>query len=166
MKVCIDNHILVWGIGKQAKKGQEAMIERAEAFLEKLKSEKHQVIIPAPVVTEFLVGIQEDRHPEVLRTLQTHFMIAAFDVPSSVYASQVWKCYYGQQDLLNGPPPDGISSWRTKLKVDCQVLGIAKRHQVDVLYTNDNGLLRMAKNFVRAERLPEIQIQGSLRFGS
>lgn len=30
--VCIDSHLIIWGIKKEASKGQEHMIEKAENF--------------------------------------------------------------------------------------------------------------------------------------
>ena len=58
--VCIDTHIVIWGIKKQATKGQENMISRAESFLNWLDENKKKIIIPVPVISELLVPVPNE----------------------------------------------------------------------------------------------------------
>lgn len=51
---CIDNHILIWGVRKHATPGQEAMLDMTAAFLAWLDRQKIKVVVPAPVLYEFL----------------------------------------------------------------------------------------------------------------
>lgn len=87
--VCIDNHILIWGIRKTATPGQEAMIERTAQLLEYLDEQKTQVIVPAPVIAEFLVGADEHDHTRILQTLQQRFIVAPFDTLAALATARV-----------------------------------------------------------------------------
>lgn len=161
MRVCIDNHVLVWGIRKKATPGQEHMIPRTEVLIDYLTEKKYEVIVPAPVVTEFLMGTPIEQHDEVLRTLTSRFMVVPYDLPASVHAARIWQQHKGRQDVLNGPLIDGVSSWRTKLKVDCQILGIAIHNKVDLVYSHDEALLAMARGIVPAQMIPEMSFQAA-----
>ena len=52
--VCVDNHVLVWGIKEQAMDGQEDMIPRTKAFFDDCKKNDIQIMVPAVVVGEML----------------------------------------------------------------------------------------------------------------
>ncbi len=51
--VCVDAHILIWGLKKQASKGQEKMIQKSEDFFEWADSEKISVLVPTIVIAKF-----------------------------------------------------------------------------------------------------------------
>ena len=76
---CIDNHILIWGIRKEATPGQEPMILRAELFLKYLEDAKTTVIVPSVVIGEFLVKVPVARHQEVQAVLEKRFQIVPYD---------------------------------------------------------------------------------------
>ena len=67
--ICLDTHVLIWRLGKYARvtKGQEEMVDRAERYIDFLQREKIEIMIPTPVLAEYLVGAtaQERREAEV-----------------------------------------------------------------------------------------------------
>jgi hypothetical protein len=59
--VCVDNHVLLWGLREFASPGQEDMIPRTKQFLADCKEQGVQVLVPSVVLAELLTAI-EDRH--------------------------------------------------------------------------------------------------------
>lgn len=51
-KVCLDNHILIWGVRGVATPGQEDHVERARQLCEDLDQSDSRVMIPSVVVAE------------------------------------------------------------------------------------------------------------------
>ncbi|HHY38833.1 MAG TPA: type II toxin-antitoxin system VapC family toxin [Clostridia bacterium] len=154
MIVCLDTHVLIWGIREEAESGQERMIQRTKAFLSELEREKHTVIIPAPVVMEFLLGVPLERHPDVLESLQKRFRVIPFDVVAASFASEIWLTQFKGRTI-----PD---SWRlanpdiTKamLKVDIQLIGIALSRRAEVIYSNDTRMKKLAADRIKVEEVP------------
>jgi hypothetical protein len=52
-RVCLDNHILIWGVRGVSTPGQEQEIERAKQLFEDLDQSDARVMIPSVVVAEF-----------------------------------------------------------------------------------------------------------------
>lgn len=65
-RVCLDNHILIWGVRGYATPGQEDRVERARDLFVELDESDAQVIVPAVVVAEFLAGVPRARHQDLL----------------------------------------------------------------------------------------------------
>jgi len=146
--VCIDNHILIWGVRKKATPGQEGMILRAELFLDLLEERKVRIMVPAVVQGEFLVRVPADKHQEVLAVFEKRFQVVPYD---SVAASWAAKIY--QKHKVSGTSHSNAN--RDVLKADIQILATAVTRKASVLYTHDEDLTKLASPYLRVSQLPE-----------
>lgn len=155
MIVCLDTHILIWGIQQVANPAQEDMISKAKFFFDLLDKGAHKVIIPTPVLFEFLTGIPIANHEKVLATFAEHFRIVSFDTRAAKIAA----------DLLSGAllqNSAGEFGGKNKLKMDCQIVAIALSNRAKVIYSYDPDLSKLAKDKIFVREMPEIAQQGSL----
>lgn len=146
--VCIDTHILIWGVRKHATPGQEPMIQRAEMFLEYLEKSNARVLVPSIAIGEFLVGVPEERQPVVLEALQDRFRIVDFDPVAAALAAKLWQT---RKQLLTA----SIGSTRDVIKADFQILATAITRKASVLYSHDEELLNMRQNLIAVSKMPE-----------
>src|SRR4051812_41688397 len=79
MAICIDSHILIWGIKKQSSTGQEDMVSRAEKYFEYLDEKKEDIIIPSVVLAEILCPEEPQVQRRLLGLISGFLQIANFD---------------------------------------------------------------------------------------
>jgi hypothetical protein len=60
--ICFDTQILIWGVQGTSHPDQASMIERTRHYIAPLEQAKEQVMIPAPVLAEHLVGFEPADH--------------------------------------------------------------------------------------------------------
>jgi predicted nucleic acid-binding protein len=165
VKVCLDNHILIWGIRGISSVGQESMILRAKALLKDLDDENAEVLVPAVVVAEFLTGVPKDQHVELLNVLNRRFQVPPFDVRAAAAAAALFRDFAERtptlREQLHAELPE-ISS--VKIKADVQILATALARRADLLYTHDRSLIKMAAGLIEVRELPPPpSVQESLR---
>jgi hypothetical protein len=51
---------------------------------------------------------------------------------------------------------------RDHIKADCMILATAIIEKSDILYTDDDHLIKLAAGYMRAEKMPEVQNQPDL----
>lgn len=152
MVVCVDTHVLIWGIQRRAVSSQANMIERTVNFLDWLQNERQTIIVPAPVLGEFLMRIPPKDHDKVTREFQSKFIVPPYDaVTASMYA-QIW-----QINKNNGLPSDGDS--REKVKTDSLIVAVAVVNKAKILYSEDPGLQKFAKGFIETRGIPIVPRQ-------
>ncbi len=153
MLVCLDTHILIWGVLGQAKATQQEMIDRAQRFLRSLDKEKARVLIPPTVVAELVWKVPEERHPEVLRVLQQRFVLGVLDAAGACLSAAIARKNDG---AVKGAPG------RETIRSDCQLVAVAVAYKAEKIYSNDPDIKRLAQGFVQVEELPNIPEQQKL----
>lgn len=159
--VCLDSHIVVWGIKSEAEQGQEPKIGRAQELLRILTDEKAIILIPAPVLSEILLRVPPEEHGRVTNMITARFRVPPFDAACAAIAAQI------RQRLLSEGEFKKIqaTSTREAIKFDIQILAIAKLHGAKTVYSEDRGLANAAKvlgGAVRVSPMPPIGPQGTL----
>lgn len=76
--ICIDTHILIWGVKRQAEPNQQQLIERAEHFLEKCKSDGTRIILPSLVLGEVLAGTLPADTGALAKAIEKRFMVVPY----------------------------------------------------------------------------------------
>ena len=113
--------------------------ERVELLKETLDERNIKLLIPSPVLGEILV-LAKESGPSYLSDFESSpvFRIGNFDTRAAVEAAAMQLDAIKQGDKKGGSKSD----WQ-RVKVDRQIVAIAKANNVDILYTNDDGLKRL-----------------------
>lgn len=157
--VCFDNMVLIWGLRPETANPQDkAKIARADQLIKRLGSDGSSIMIPAIVVTEFLIGTA-GKEVEFLGILSKRFQIVPFDASAALIAAKLFLKHKNVQ-MQSGNNSNGNSS--TKVKSDIQLVATAISRKVGVIYSHD-GFVRtlcgydIQEHVTSVEELPEAQ---------
>lgn len=116
--------------------------ERIEKLMADLAKQKETILIPAPALTEFLYLV-EDAGPGYVQTIdkKASFEVAPYDEKAAIEAAEIMKKFKKE----DGRPSGRGEGARQTVKVDQQIVAIAKAEGVDCLYTADHGMFKMAQ---------------------
>jgi len=114
---------------------------RVTALLQALAREKAVVVVPTPVLAELFSRDEAGMGP-FLRLLRSsgNFRIAAFDERAAVELAAL-----NRQALAAGDKKDGVDQPWQKIKVDRQIVAIAKVQGASKIFTTDPGLASVAR---------------------
>ena len=116
--------------------------DRIEHLKETLTAQKCKILIPTPVLSEFLVGAGA-AIDGYMDTLHSDFCFEV--VPFSELAAIEAAIVTYQASHIRKDKKDGVDADWQKVKVDRQIVAIAKIHEVDFIYTTDKHILRHAE---------------------
>jgi hypothetical protein len=125
------------------KTGQPVSDASKRFQLLKLEIEKssNTILIPTPALSEVLVSIG-DAAPHVIELLNrsARFRIADFDQRAAVELAAMTR-----QAMRTGDKKSGSLEHWQKVKIDRQIIAIARINQVDKIYSDDRGLKHFAE---------------------
>lgn len=148
MRVCIDTHILIWGVQKVANSSQANKIQQSERFIQWLEENGHDIAVPAPALAEFLTGLTDDKANVIQGICIKRFKIMPFDTAA---ASKYAEIYQGKKSV--------IPNNRNLLKADCMIIAVAVTINADCIYSDDEDLKKVAEGFIEVRPVPEIPFQ-------
>lgn len=158
--ICFDTMVLVWGIQGRASAGQEEMVARTRRFIESLQNENEQIMIPAPVVSEYLQYFETDDRKRQIKALERHFFLPAFNVPAAYLAAGI--AHQRQREGIGVPE----GSTRQAIKTDIQILATAIVNNARLLVTHNladfEGLAMHAGGRIRISDVPLAHSQQDL----
>lgn len=150
--ICLDTNMMIWAVQNAREHDGKPMAQRARRYLEFLHSQSKQVVLPAPAVAEYLVGIPELQRRGQLELLEKRFIVLAFDVATSLFAANLLSRH---GELKQIQTECGIP--RQLIRVDAMIVAIAARYQVEALISHDKGLRKLASMAnVNAIEIPDI----------
>ncbi|GAB2932181.1 type II toxin-antitoxin system VapC family toxin [Hafnia psychrotolerans] len=112
---------------------------RIEALIDMVERSGGIIIIPTPVLAEYLVGIDEKDHQTHLNLIQRKvcFEIASFDEIAAIECAQMPSL----KELKNMMKSDTAN----KVRFDRQIISIAKSLNADEVWTHDKGVFNRCK---------------------
>lgn len=114
--------------------------ERVRLLIDELEAAGAKIVIPAPVLSEFLVLAGSDGAVYLSELTNTEvFDIQPFDIRAAIEAAEMQRKAAAAGDKKAGSP----SRWQV-VKVDRQLVAIAKVNGVTCIYSDDNGVQKMA----------------------
>ncbi|HMP01366.1 MAG TPA: type II toxin-antitoxin system VapC family toxin [Gemmatales bacterium] len=125
-----------WSIRPKQNQDVEEMSRRARILVRTLASEKAKTIVPTVVVSEFLAGISEGKHGEVLSALSSKFFCASFDIRAADLAARLAMKTRGLPKAEQGE--------RQILRADILIVATAKIAGAAVFYSNDARCRKLA----------------------
>lgn len=157
-RVCLDNHILIWGVRGVATLGQEQQVEQARQLFEDLDQSDAQVMIPSVVVAEFLAGVPKLQHGNLLDALNRRFQIPPFDTRTAALAAELWREAAERNPHLKDLVKESFpGTEKAKIKADMMILATALARNADILYTHDGPLAKVAEGRIEVRQLPPLR---------
>ena len=157
-KVCLDNHILIWGVRGVATPGQEDHVERARQLFDDLDQSDSRVMIPSVVVAEFLAGVPKSQHGNLLDVLNRRFQIPPFDTRTAAVAAELWREAAERNPHLKAQVREAFpGTEKAKIKADLMVLATALARNAEILYTHDGPLAKVAEGRIEIRELPPLR---------
>ena len=106
--------------------------ERQFSFFEEtLEKNKSRIFIPTPVLAELLMGPFKNCIPSLSKNVR----ILPFDEKAAIECAEIFK---------DTKQPKSEDSGKAKIKFDCQILSIAKTNDINVIYSDDDQLIKRA----------------------
>ena len=110
-------------------------------LVETLEAAHATIIIPTPALSEFLVLAASDAPAYVAElTNSALFVVEPFDLRAAIEAAESQR-----RAIDAGSKKSGAAGPWQKVKVDRQIVAIAKVHGVDELYSDDDDVRRQAE---------------------
>jgi predicted nucleic acid-binding protein len=115
--------------------------ERLEFLQAEAERQGETIVIPSPALAEVLVGL-DDAGPAVLDRIarSARFIVAPFDTREAVEVAAMTR-----DTIRAGDKKDGSSSPWQKVKIDRQIIAIARVHGVQRIYSDDGGVATFAE---------------------
>jgi predicted nucleic acid-binding protein len=142
-------------IDPNTKRVVENIPERVELLLETLENDRETIIIPTPVLTEFLLLIGGDG-PRILAHFDSdrNYQVEAFDQRAAVELAEMNRAIRAKGGGRRGDQEGTYA----KITFDRQIVAIAKVNGVNTIYSDDDGVKKFAErngiHVVRTWELP------------
>ena len=123
-------------------KPTESARARIQHLVSELEAENAIILIPTPVLSEFLVfaGDKSNRFIEKL-TKMSVFKIVDFNTSSAIVAADIQRQSHREGNKKGGSQ----SSW-TKIKFDRMILAMALAWEVECIYSSDKDMKSFGEN--------------------
>ena len=152
--ICFDTHVLIWGVQEKGKAGQQHLVERAKRYIHHLDQQNERIMIPAPVVGEYLVGFNGEALAKQKNLIQRYFFVPSLDFHAAAIQAEI----EGDRDLLKRiQAGNGLD--RQQLRVDSQIIAIALINKAKKIISHDPHMRELANGRIRVEEIPEIMEQ-------
>ena len=159
--ICFDTHVLIWGVQKTAKAGQEHLVERTQRYIRHLDQQNKQIMIPAPVVGEYLSHFNGSDLTKQKELIQRYFFVPSLDIHAAMIQAEI----EGDRDLLKHIR-SGSGLRRQQLRVDSQIIAVALANKAEKIISHDPHMRELAQGRIKIEEIPEITEQMPLPFES
>jgi predicted nucleic acid-binding protein len=146
--VAIDNTFLSLMLHPHAKppkdpatgKSVERIADRIEKLLEDLDNDSERIILPTPVLSEFLILVGKDG-PQYLDRISSmrNILIKPFDELAAIELAA-----REAEDREKGSKRGSSASTWAKLRFDRQIVAIARTNKADPIYSDDEDLRTFA----------------------
>jgi rRNA-processing protein FCF1 len=140
---------------------------RVDYLIKSLGKTKQRVLIPTPVIAEYLVRAGLDRDKRLDQLIGSRvFVVAPFDIRAAVECAAIEDGDYARARAV----PE--SETKAKVKFDRQIIATAIARGVSMIYTGDIGLAARAKRnnldvvMTWGLSLPPVDPQLQLQYGA
>ncbi len=155
--ICFDTSPVIWGVQGVARPEQSEMIARTRRYIKHLKDQGERIVIPAPVVTEYLAGFPVEEQESQRRAIEDSFVVPAFDLQAAAVAAQLQSDSEALTSMGKMYQVD-----RRALRIDTQIVAIAITIGAEKIISHDAHMAALAGNQIGVEEVPVIHEQAEL----
>jgi PIN domain len=129
--------------------------DRIQYLVHRLSKDKSKIIIPTPALSEALVAAGPEASQKIVEDLQNYavFAIEPFDTRAALEAAAMLRTA-----MANGNKRGNSKAPWQKVKVDRQIVAIAKVHGATEIYSDDGDVATLGSlakiNVIRLSDLP------------
>ncbi|MGF1651307.1 MAG: type II toxin-antitoxin system VapC family toxin [Hyphomicrobiaceae bacterium] len=130
--------------------------DRIEYFIAQLTQQREKIIIPTPALSESLIkaGDAAPQYLDIMRNSR-FFQVSPFGPTAAVEAAELMRKRIARLGTLKG---DALDS-RAKVKFDLQIVAIARVTRATKIFTDDEGLQKLAKSyFIAADGIASLPL--------
>lgn len=130
MLVCLDTSLLILTQQTRPSPGQEDLYKQAQAYEEWLSEGDAGILIPTPVIAEYLCSRDASERRQVIASLQRYADIGDFDLRAAELAARIRLSYQEKFGLPKGWARQGLS-------IDMMIAAIAIVNRASHIVTHD-----------------------------
>jgi predicted nucleic acid-binding protein len=149
----------IWAVKKQAEAHDNFRLAQAEAILQWIKKDKHQLLIPTIVLAESLIREPLENHALIMAEAYKHAQIVDFDSRAALQYGELLRLDNFQKAIENG---QAVGTIRQKMKIDHIIIACALVHGADLLFSDDSGVKTFAEGRIKVQSIGAIPVQGNL----
>lgn len=158
--MCLDSDVLIWGLMKEASRGQENMISKVSSFINHLHTINKKIILPTPIITELTWVLDKEKRIDIVQKINRNFIVASFDKKAALICSDLLSQYQNQPDYNIIKEELG----KRRLKFDTMIIAIAISNNCEHFYTNNIDDFKLAKENIKISNIPSLPEQTNLKF--
>lgn len=151
--ICLDTLPLIWGVQGAGRPSQSHMVERTRGYLRDLETRGQSVLIPAPVLYEYLLNFPPEAQKEQLVILQRQFIVGSLDLRAACLAAEL-QARYGAAQLKATRSELGLG--KQEVKIDFMILAIAIVNKAEVVISEDLQMPKFAQGQIMVTGVPEV----------
>ena len=155
--ICFDTSPVIWGVQGAAKTSQQRMIDRTRRYIRFLATENERIMVPAPVLMEYLVAFKSNEQDHQRQLIEQNFFVPSFDIPAALVAAQL----LGNRALIKAIQKTEKVNPQS-LRIDAQIIAIAIVHGASKIISNDPHFSKLADGKIIIQDVPDIQDQGEM----
>lgn len=164
MRALVDANFLIYLIDKRNSEDEldQVRMAKLQGVLELVSSSGGGLVIPTPALSEYLINAKEAGELILAKLLANKFVhVASFDHVAATECALIHR--RAREDGGHKRAPLSQTADWQKIKVDWQILAIAKVHKCRVI-TADTDIIKMAPTAgVQLTRIDDLQIPESAR---
>lgn len=154
MIFCIDSHVFIWAIKKQASEHDIHRLKEAEEFLKWIDEAEHILMVPTVVLAECLSQEPLEKQSAIMKIAHETCVVLNFDVIAALKYAQVLNLEKFQIAKAKAKT-EGVA--REQMKIDYLIVCCALANGVQRIYSHDPDIYKFAEGLIDVQPLPVIK---------
>lgn len=156
--VCFDTTPLIWGVREDAEDEDFHMIHHTKNYIKSLSDSGHAIMVPSPVVAEYLVGATDTQFHEA-RILRRGFRITDLDARCAELAAKLQRG--GIVDAIH----DEYGIPKQNIRIDAFIIAIAiENGALKIITNNTEEFKKLSRGKIPIEGVPILHEQQTMEF--
>jgi predicted nucleic acid-binding protein len=149
---------MIWGVREDATGADFPMIERTKQYIKKISEDGYAIMVPSPVVAEYLVGATDTQFHEN-QIIKRGFEHPDFDVRCAELAAML------QRGGIVNEIHEETGTSKSNIRIDAFIIAIAIVNEAEKIVTdNEREFKKLSRNRIEIIGVPFLPEQTVLNF--